>query len=332
MNLVLTEPHHRPESGSRWTARVQLDFCRRQWKAETRGGFWDRVTPARRGSFEVRSGHIIWLWDSLNPAERRKRNPLILWDAPSQDRDLAHARGKAVLFDPREPLLKDRKLHWQVDRESTPTGALPLGLRECGVELCRRNLPASGYRDPPNCVEGKARAADKANAAGDRATGCGGFVGWYFDALQKAGHAIPPDRVKVTYRWTPPGKPTRTDTTEIYLTGPTFGHREVAQAIEKKRQAPIYIKCVPGESRRPRPGDVYILLRPDGNTRHEGVIVDASSDEWRTADGGQGASGWAVGFNRRKFDAATGTVSGGKEVGRVDGWIDIEALVGAAPA
>jgi hypothetical protein len=92
-----------------------------------------------------------------------------------------------------------------------------------------------------------------------------------------------------------------------------------------------------GGDARPKPGDLYALLvagstdRAGGGIAHVGVIVDASTDEWRTADAGQG-DGWSAAYVTRQFDPAAGTLSGeivgttGPRPARVlAGWIDVDA-------
>lgn len=317
MNLVLTN-QNRSDS---WAVNVELDFRTRQWQTDNASDFWRRVTPSRRGSFQLLENGSLWIWDRLDTQRQGRRNPVILWNAPAQAGDTARRRGQGLLFDPKEPHLKDLRLSWQVDRAD--------GLRKQALDLCSRNLPASGYKEPPNCVEKAPRGASPVNASGERATGCGGFVGWYFQELKALGVAVPEDRVRVTFEWTPPGGVKKTDTQEIYFTGPTFGHREIARAVEKRRKTSIYREFKVGSGQRPKPGDVYVLLRSDRSVRHVGVIIDARGDVWCTADGGQAASGYAVGYSNKKFDARAGTLSGGKEgPGKLDGWIDLAALTG----
>ncbi|MHB8770673.1 MAG: hemopexin repeat-containing protein [Syntrophales bacterium] len=88
---------------------------------------------------------------------------------------------------------------------------------------------------------------------------------------------------------------------------------------------------------RPLPGDIYALLNKNetdvmnGGIAHVGVIVDASGDEWTTADAGQG-DGWAADYVTRKYDPQANTLtgeivkSGGARPPRVlAGWIDLDA-------
>ena len=80
-----------------------------------------------------------------------------------------------------------------------------------------------------------------------------------------------------------------------------------------------------GGDARPRPGDIYALLDQGetdparGDIWHVGVVVDASTDEWQTADAGLG-DGWAADYVTRRYDAEAGTLSG--EL--VAGWIDVD--------
>lgn len=88
--------------------------------------------------------------------------------------------------------------------------------------------------------------------------------------------------------------------------------------------------------KRPLPGDLYALLNKgetdviNGGISHVGVILDASGDQWKTADAGQG-DGWAADYVTRHYDAQAGTLSGeilqaaGARPPRVlAGWIDID--------
>ncbi len=80
-----------------------------------------------------------------------------------------------------------------------------------------------------------------------------------------------------------------------------------------------------GGEARPRPGDIYALLDEDetdragGRISHVGVIVDASTDEWRTADAGLG-DGWAADYVTRVYDPDAGALSG--EI--LAGWINVD--------
>lgn len=308
---------------ARWQAEIDIDAKLNRWQAAGDLGSWSRVSTVRGGAIEWRPQDELILLDRPNRSDKSCRPLISLLGMPARESEPVTRRGPARLHNMSHPTLSGRVMQWRFGGEITPGG-----IRELGLHLCQSNLPASGVREPPNCVEGEPRQPGKKNADGNRDTGCGGFVGWYFKRLQASGWAIPQDRVKVPLTWTPPGASAPVDTTaEIYLTGPTFGYQKIVQHIEKSRKQPIYIDFKAGSNRRPRPGDVYIIRKPDGNTRHVGVLYAISGNRWRTADGGQGPSGYGVAFTDRVFDPSKGTISGGTEVGFIDGWIDLESLV-----
>ncbi|HET9422002.1 MAG TPA: hypothetical protein VFO49_12765 [Nocardioides sp.] len=80
-----------------------------------------------------------------------------------------------------------------------------------------------------------------------------------------------------------------------------------------------------GGDARPLPGDIYALLDDDETDRaagaisHVGVVVDAFTDEWRTADAGLG-DGWTADYVTREYDPTAGTLSGAI----LAGWIDVD--------
>lgn len=77
----------------------------------------------------------------------------------------------------------------------------------------------------------------------------------------------------------------------------------------------------PGWFSRPKPGDIYGLEK-DGIIVHVGVIVDASGDEWQTADAGQGPrDAQEAKYVMRAWDPRQGTLGGRK----LAGWIDLDA-------
>ncbi|HEY4249866.1 MAG TPA: hypothetical protein VGM87_01630 [Roseomonas sp.] len=104
------------------------------------------------------------------------------------------------------------------------------------------------------------------------------------------------------------------------------------------------------EMARPQPGDFYMLCSGDrhdtgcnciapvkkeeygryrgAHIEHVGVIVDATSNLWMTADAGQ--PGQSARFMPRTFDPASGFMTGeagreGKPMRRLCGWFDVDA-------
>ena len=322
MKLVISDV----QQAARWRAEIDIDANLGRWQAAGDVNSWGQVSNVRSGAMQWRPQGELILLDKPNRSDKACRPLISLLGMPARENESVTRRGPARLHNMRHPTLSGRVMQWRFGGE-----VIPGGIRELGLHLCQSNLPTSGVKEPPNCVEDQPRAAGKKDADGNRATGCGGFVGWYFKRLKASGWNVPEDRVSLTYTWTPPdtGKEV-VATTEVYFTGPTLGHREIAQHLEKARRQPIYIECKPGSSRRPRPGDVYVIRKPNRMIRHVGVIHSVRGNHWRTADGGQGPSGYGVGFLDRTFDPAKGTITGGTEVGYIDGWIDIESLVASS--
>ena len=112
------------------------------------------------------------------------------------------------------------------------------------------------------------------------------------------------------------------------------GDRRHQRSTYRRGQA----RCL-GGGRRRRPAQAGRHLRAadqDAHDRanaeisHVGVIVDASTDEWRTADAGLG-DGWAADYVTREYDPEAGTLSGeivgttGPRPAQVlAGWIDVD--------
>ncbi len=106
------------------------------------------------------------------------------------------------------------------------------------------------------------------------------------------------------------------------------------------------------QHRRPRPGDFYMLCSggkheygccriapPDGSNKpylgakveHVGVIVDAETALWKTADAGQGYPIQEAKYVLRHFNSATGEMTGeqnrqGRPMRRLCGWLDLDAF------
>jgi len=95
----------------------------------------------------------------------------------------------------------------------------------------------------------------------------------------------------------------------------------------------------------PRPGDLY-GIGSDALIVHVGAVIEATDNQWVTADAGQGAVGPGQRADRvvRPYDAATNTLGGPGAVfiaGKgwsvrgnprtVAGWIDIDKVAGAKP-
>ncbi len=335
MILKVTDASQSPQ----WTVRLLFDYGARSWRLLERPApaVWARIAAGTRGPFElVDGGKVAWLWDQPNAGA--KRNPLILWDPPRTPQDAGGKSGGGRLYDPKDPGLKGGQVRWSA-AGSADAGEAGDSIRDDAMALIARNLPSTPmtYIDPPNWVEKQDHGENtKKNAFGFRATGCGGLPGKLFAELAAMGWPIPTDQVDATNpKYTGRKREPDEKAKWMKLAGSSTGYKFIVQdGIEKRLGTPgkIYVRYKKGDDRRPQPGDVYVLdIKDTAMFRHVGVVVDASTDTWITADGGQNGpknSGFAIGLTKRSFDPKKGLVGGIGEKGDLDGWIDLEALVG----
>lgn len=318
--MILSISSSRP--GQAWTSRLVIDFGTRRWTAQAGDAAWRKLSAA--GSGLIQPGGDLQLLDA-------EHKPLLVLEIPPRhEGDAQRKFGSGRIVGSRDPSLVDATVIWGQRGVSGADGLSDV--RRKALELIEIHVPPNGVLEPPNCVEGAARTATAKNASGFRATGCGGLAGWYFKQLLAAGFPVTEARVRKTYKWTPPGKTEKVEATEdLYLTGPTFGHDIIVKELQKSHARPVYIDFKGGCGLLPQPGDVYFIRTAGGLTRHVGVFVGADDKGWRTADGGQGASGYGVGMLSRRFNPINGAITGGIEIGYVPGWIDLDLLLELGP-
>lgn len=328
LTLNLTDGSPRPQA-----VRIDLDWGKREWTVGPDQQAWRRVGYSNRGLFEAKSWGVLWIWDK--PAGGPKTNTVIVHDAPTSPFDFAHKVGNGRLFEPKDPGLKDAEIRWAAVQTA---GSKVYPLRQRVIDLCRAKLPPLGqFQEPPNCLEDEGKTHTPGSA-----TGCGGFPGWVIRKLIAGGAKFAPDAVLV--KWDEnvpvPGQPTpekgqpykmmkvpKSDT--VRVTSPTTAWETLAKAIEQRRGTPgeLFIEYAPGDTNRPKPGDIYLLKQSNGWFRHVGVVMEATYGWLKSADGGQG-SGFAVGLRSRAIDVGTGKTSGeDKNPAFLKGWVDLEALV-----
>lgn len=121
-----------------------------------------------------------------------------------------------------------------------------------------------------------------------------------------------------------------------------------------KRKAWRHNEMTPNAAARPKPGDFYVLcsgprhdpgcncvspsdpaksyLYKGAKVEHVGIIVDASTNLWKTADAGQGNSTVTQEalYVMRNFNPFTNLMTGeanrqGKPMRRLCGWLDVDA-------
>ncbi|MEN8260716.1 MAG: hypothetical protein ABFS02_09050 [Pseudomonadota bacterium] len=192
---------------------------------------------------------------------------------------------------------------------ATPTGPPPSGV---GTPIRLKFLSILQGLLPPAGTLSNGTAPP-----GAKGTGCGELPARVFG------------RVPVIPQSQPAAFKVRVRGVTLFLTSPTTWWEDMAKQID---QGTPPRKCwVPFGSRRPLPGDIYLLSQTTNKAmfQHVGIIVDPSGTKWTTADGGQG-NGWQSGFVKRDFQH-NGLMTG--EFGNkayLKGWVDLDALFAAA--
>jgi len=292
------------------TVRLEIDWGRRTWSVDSGQFGWWRTRLPTRGPVQLRQNDVLWLMEPVAGALM-----ITIENAPTGPHDPLHRTGNGTLCDVTRRDWPTTKLRWSCEDATSAAGAAGLApIRAEAVALCESNLPASGVQEPPNVLESQAGK----KKGPDGATGCGGFPGWMIGRLGAEKFFKGTVTVGAGTQWA----------AKVGVTSPTIAWEQMALQIEKARgAAPGTLWKLYASDSRPRPGDIYVLKKPDGGFRHVGVIIDSTGSTWRTADGGQGL-GFAVGFRTRTFDPGSGKLEGeDKQPAFLKGWVDLEALL-----
>jgi hypothetical protein len=86
-------------------------------KDEYYGTWVERVSVLTNGEFEVKDNRVIWIWEGegrIKEDFRKKRNTIIILDAPVRAADRAHVSGLARFYDPTNSMLKDTVCRWRL--------------------------------------------------------------------------------------------------------------------------------------------------------------------------------------------------------------------------
>lgn len=310
---------------------------------------WSRVasSPGKSGKCEVKDNNVVWLWDT-DPMSKAQRNIAILHSAPKHEGDYAKTDGFGRIFAPSDSSLKDCRIKWK-----TP-GLSPL--RQRVLQILANKIPAyPGFvaLGRPNHID-----VQKTPYKG-KVTNCGVLPGWvagqlgyYYPGQKRVSVAgeqpVPKDAMQAA------PKKNKNDPTEktVYeaFTGPlaaSWGFGATPEMVSYPKRVEqsrglhantIWIQYSgdgADKSRRPKPGDIYVLCSsPSGGSfQHVGIIIDSVGSEWRTADLGQCGCN-AQAYKRRMFDEAAGTLildppetnipDGGTRW--LHGWVDIDQL------
>lgn len=328
-----------------WSAKIDLDYAEKTWHLVGKPTKeWLRISNSNWGMIrliwrgkdhtEAQKGANLWLLD--NQGGNYQNTPIILHDAPISDQDTIHKGSSGLLFAPVDKGLKDAKISWSFGAGLSPVvGSIDKSIRQDAMYLIKTNIgDKPGTKTTgANWVEKKARdAGTEVNAQGFRATGCGGLPGKLFEELEKLGWPIPKDQFDAydpRYMGRPKTSEELKKNDKMQLVGFGFGYKFMVQEIERsrKRVGQIYIDFSKKGKRHPLPGDIYVIaVAKTGIIRHVGVVMECDGSRMITADGGQGASGFDLWINEKSYDAKS-YITGGKEQGILDGWVDLEALV-----
>src|SRR5262245_8509376 len=228
-------------NASRGSVRLRLDFATKQWSIP--GGSqqaWAGVgyTNSAEGAFEVRVNGAIWLWDQ-RPGEH---NTIIIWDAPTGDSDFTHDKGQGLIFDPKDPSLKDGRIIWTLDPSSVSSAPIRARVLELikGIPfdfppVYKVNFPSGPPNNRPDVYNGKV-------------TNCGEFPGWITKNL--GGSGAPSE---VSFKFHDKGR-------GHSLAAPMTAWETWAKMFQSKRGStaePIWIPY--GQTARPKSGDIYVL-------------------------------------------------------------------------
>jgi hypothetical protein len=291
----------------RGSARMWLDWQKKTWTIEKDPQqIWGRLAFKPKGTFELKSWGVIWLWDQF-------RNTAIFWDAPSNPIDSKHKSGGGRIFEPKDQNFKDCSIQWSVDYVASVNAAPDAGadagsgelsaLRKQILATLRQVLPCT-YMD-----KNYQKIAPGLTKQGGSYTTCGSLPGFVTSELGGK----------------PKGKGYDNYMKVRSLNG-TFGVRT------KGIKYNSWVQAEPGK--RPKPGDIYALLTPGKTDKlndgisHVGVIMNSTGEVWKTADMGQGGGYDGKIDVQRPYKEATcelaGEINQGGGYRVLAGWVDID--------
>ncbi len=298
-------------NGALGNAQVTLNWGSKTWRVDDSASMgWKRVTRSRVGSFEVKDWNVVWLWDKPGG---KGRNIAVLWDAPRGLADKSRGDGSGRLFDPEDASLKQREIQWTLVTPP-PNQSKQLSPRRQKLVTWLNtefksdvNYGTTKYND---LTGGESGLGGKSSKPGY--TNCLILPGIVSAEIAKEkGHT---------------GKKLLPWLKKNSLTG-TY------QVRDRGRKLGAWISAADSK-KRPIPGDIFALLKK-GATHHEtdgighvGVFLEYVSDtKWKTADFGQGDSGYTGRTLIRDYDPTTGKLTSPKTAKPprvLAGWVDLD--------
>jgi hypothetical protein len=260
-------------SGYSGTVAMAMDWQAKTWSIdEDRTSIWQKISPFKNGTFEVKDWGVIWLWDQFS-------NIMIIWDAPRHAFDFKKLKAAGRIFAPRDTRFKDATFQWSIDltkkaTPSAPTAAAPLSpFRQHLLQRLNKLLPAPYLSENYKALGGM-------------------------------------DKTKVEPGYTSCGTMPQFVTSEMGLFKGLKGkaHMDYMNKYSLSGTNVVRMKGVRYNcwrendlKERPIPGDIYCLLNRGATDKklsgisHVGVIQDATGEMWKTMDLGQGS-----GFDGKK--------------------------------
>ncbi len=321
----------RGSNGAFTRARLFLDF-HNQEAIISAAADWHRTGMAIKGTFwRSPSTGVVYI-ENQDTARFGDGHGIKLFNAPWFANDTANVCGRGEMRSGNSTDFSNARIEWRVpgltalrqeilnvvqglgltsnpaDKSNFPNGPPSDALKKAVADLYRKQNPG---KEPP-VYKGKT-------------TNCGELPGY---VLERVGGDKPADM-----------------TVGIKVNGQQFAAKpsltqwkEYAEALEVARGSrgaiwhPFRYGCG-----FPLPGDIYVLRKSSGGSDfgHVGIVIDASTPVWKTADSGQG-DGFGSCYQPRAFNSQTGTMTllgMGSSRFQPDagtrylwGWVDVDAL------
>ncbi|MBL8227388.1 MAG: hypothetical protein JNL98_02885 [Bryobacterales bacterium] len=284
-------------------AVMKLDYASNQWSIEQDPNqVWSKVSSNTKGNLKVQTWGMIWVQDPV-----KERLLAVIQHGPMNEGDKQHTSGVARIHLPDNDAFRDVYFKWQADAAAPAPAPEPQKelskIRKKAQDLCRAAFNPKGKM----FTHGSPKPGTKNEGNWD------------------------PTLAKVTYERKEGGYAkgyTSCGAMASFLSAKLGrGSYFTIESVWKmyKDQAAWWVNAT--KQNLPKPGDVYVLLKPSGDFSHIGVVVEASKTMWETADTGQAPDGFSGGRRDRAYNQDQMKLAGepvqSKEDRVVAGWVNI---------
>ena len=304
-------------------AQIFLDFRNRNWAVRQQAGWSLTGLPMQGRLSKLRSD--LHLFD---PNSDVFRNYFVLKNGPGSELEASPRTGQGYIEAPTNRRFANSTVNWSQHSDLSPIRNQILSIiRGAGFQFSPNYKPDFPSGEPSDKVKAAAKQVGIKSGTG-KVSNCGEFPGWI---IKQLGERVPKGLFTYvgTGGW---GK--------VNAASPTIGWNFVAKGAERRRRLPAGSIWVPFEQNgpKPKPGDIYIIANESSRRRfaHCGIVINANSNPWITADCGQGG-GYAGCYQRRNWDGAAGTLtlhvekehSWQPDAGTrwISGWVNVDALL-----